>query len=144
MKLIGYLFIIVIFINLSGCTTEGNHEEITYQIENTTGRTVKLLFYKTTEENDSRVLVDTKEVKGNGILWKKTFSLGPGDIPIDMFNSNLLVVVFDDNVFEEHTSGNPENSIMEYIITFSSSNNYTYKITEENFNNAIPCDGPCD
>ena len=141
------LGVLVFTFLLNGCTLEGEDKEIFYRIENTTDYQVSLFFYNVGTDGQ-KFYAYQAEIEGKGIIVeKKVISGSHGDMPSNAFEANLVIVVFDNLRLQEHISGAPrENSILDYPFTYTANGNntYTYEITEENFENAIPCDGPCN
>ena len=140
------LGVLVFTFLLNGCTLEGEDEKLIYRIENTTDHQVSLFFYNIDQEGQ-RNFAFKKEIDGKGLILEKKITALPGEAAIpDLYGANLVVVVFDNSRVEEHINGAPrENSILDYPFTYTvNGNTLTYEITQQNFENAIPCDGPCN
>ena len=140
------LGVLVFTFLLNGCRVEAEDEKLIYRIENTTNHQVSLFFYNIDQEGQ-RNFAFKKEIDGKGLILEKKITARPGAAAIpDLYGANLVVVVFDNSRVEEHINGAPrENSILDYPFTYTvNGNTLTYEITQQNFENAIPCDGPCN
>ena len=139
-------WIIVLLIISNSCTDQGFYEG-RYIIENDTERTVEIRFYKR-QRVGAPILVLTKEINGPGIIYdefKKLYSPGDSEIPKDVFGADSLAVIFNSEKIQAHYESIPfENSLSDFGDYMQDGNTNRYIITEENYENAIPCDGDCE
>ncbi len=125
---------------------EAGPDIVTFRIANETDHRVSLLFYNV-GASGQRTLASRKESDGKGVLWEKKYTVGLQDfVPDNIFDVDLIVIIFNGERAEEHTVYDPEHSMFKRSLNFSGGgNNLVYNITtEKNFDNAIPCDGPCE
>jgi hypothetical protein len=144
MKKVSILFIFLLTFQLSGCRVEANNEEILFRIINATENSVEILFFNR-EEGTEKVFLYSAEVDGEGLLIEINHEvdvMGGSTLPSAVFQANSAELIFNNTRIEEHNEGEPLRSI--FGLNFESVDGArVYTITEENFNNATPCDGPC-
>jgi len=122
-----------------------------YIIENTTERNIEIKFYDRSNEDSSgnSTLVDSRSISGKGIIYDESRTVqGPSDSdsPLEIFKADSLAIFFDNEKVESHYDGIPSGNSLTFIGDYIGIGNttYTYKITEKNYENAIPCDGDCE
>lgn len=139
-------WVIVLLTIFVSCTDRGDYKN-RYIIENATERTVKIKFYKRQRVGKPN-LVFTKVIAGSGVLYDKIKNLdGVTDTksPEDVFGADSLAVIFDGEKFQPHYSGLPfGNSLAFFIDYIQDGDANLYIITEENYQNAMECDGGCN
>lgn len=139
-------WIILLLIISNSCTDQGEYKG-RYIIENATERSVKIKFYERQRVGEP-ILVFTKVIDGPGVLYdevKVLEGVTDREVPMDIFGADSLAVIFDDEKIQAHYSGLPfENSLAFFSDYMQDGNTNRYIITEENYENAIPCDGDCD
>jgi hypothetical protein len=140
------LWVVPILIILNACT-DSKPSKGRYIIENSTERKVKIKFYERQQLGD-QILILTKEIEGPGILYDKVKVLeGVTDRegPRDIFGADSLAVIFDNEKIQPHYEGLPfENSLVFFSDYIQEGDTKRYIITEENYQNAAPCDGDCE
>ena len=147
MKTIIFRIGIILFVlSLNACTDQGEYKG-RYIIDNATDKTVKIKFYDRQRVGEP-VLVRTKEVNGPGITYneyKTLYSPGDNEVPEDVFGADSLAVIFNNQKIQPHFSGLPfENSLASFGDYIQDGDTNRYIITEENYENAVDCDGNCD
>lgn len=132
---------------LVNCTDSATYIT-TYKVVNATDYDVMLRFYKSNTLGQSSFVFQTN-LDGPGLVLERrleTTSLDTNNAT-DAYKADSVAVIFNDVKLEAHTFLEPfESSIMDegdYIIN-KNINEYTYTITEENYNNATPCNGSCN
>ena len=124
--------------------TEAGPSVVTFRIANTTDHRVSLLFYNV-GTSGQRTLASRTESDGKGVLWERKYTSHDRHLPNIVFDVDLIVVVFNGARAEEHTIYGPTHTMFDRTLNFSGGgNNLVYNITERNFDNATPCDGPCE
>lgn len=137
--------IIIIFTVIS-CINPDSYEG-RYIIENDIDENVEIRFYNREQDSDP-ILVLTKAINGRGVLYDESkFLYGPLDREISeyIYGADSIAVIFEKKRVESHYEGFPfENSLTFFSDYKSEGNTKRYIITNQNFENAIPCDGNCD
>jgi hypothetical protein len=144
MKNITILLVCIGTLQFLGCRVEADSEEILYQIVNATEHQVSIFFY--TIEGLEKVFSYSATIEGKGLLVERIIDYDPRgggrSFPSEIFEANFAEVVFDNERIEEHNQLEPVRSL--FSLTFENVNGVQiYMINEENFNNAILCDGAC-
>ena len=141
MKNIWFVFLVFF---LFGCPDMGTYYS-SYSIVNETKHNIELRFYKAIIATEERSFVFKVEIEGEGLIIERTLKTYALDIdsPIEAFKADSVAVIFNKERVEGHKLFVPDgNSILfDYE---RNGNQYTYTITEENYKNATPCDGPCN
>ncbi len=139
-------WVIVLFIISNSCTDQGEYKG-RYIIENATERTVKIKFYERQRVGEP-LLAFTRDIVGPGVLYDEVKVLdGVTDTqsPEDVFGSDSLAVIFDGEKIQAHYEGLPfENSLAFFSDYMQEGDTFRYIITEENYKNALDCDGDCE
>jgi hypothetical protein len=139
-------WVIVLLIISNSCTDQGNYKG-RYIIENATEKEVKIKFYKR-QRVGVPILILTKEINGPGIIYdefKTLYSPGDNEIPKDVFGADSLAVIFDSEKIQAHYESIPfENSLSDFGDYMQEGDTNRYIITEENYQNAVDCDGNCN
>ena len=128
------------------CTDKGVQQTLTYRIENTTDRQVSLLFYNFDAEGN-RILSYSEEIDGPGAVIERDLDVGISapENPTLAFRALLVDVIFDNKRIEEHYNLEPSGrSIVDQGAYVNQNDALTYSINLENFENAVPCNGPCN
>jgi len=136
--------IALLFLALLSCTDLGSTTS-TYKIINGTSHAVELCFYKGSIASEDRSFVFKEEIEVQGLIVERTLKTYALDIdsPIEAFKADSIALIFNKERVEGHTFNSPiDNSLLDDYER--NGNQFTYTITEENYNNAIPCDGLCD
>ena len=137
------VFIVFLILVIQSCTDLGSTTS-KYRIINDTPHTVELRFYKASIASQERKFVLKVEIEGEGLVLERTLKTYPPETnkPTDAYEADSVAVIFNKERVEGHKLFVPDgNSILfDYEINGSQ---YTYTITDENYNNATPCDGPC-
>ncbi|MFI8604891.1 hypothetical protein ACIGCP_10540 [Cellulophaga baltica] len=113
----------------------------TYEIYNTLENIVNIDFFKYGVISDESI-----QVSGIGILKTKTVSKFSNHFGSFM-KADSVRIIFDGNrvqIFSFTTDFNEEGSILDENNYLLEGGNFVYKITQENYDNATPCDGDCD
>ncbi|MFD2100088.1 hypothetical protein [Flagellimonas iocasae] len=141
MKNIWFVFLALF---LFGCPDMGTYHT-SYSIVNETKYDVELRFFQWVF-GEQREYVFSVSIQGTGLILKRSIETDAfgSNTPNDVFKADSVAVIFNNERVEGHTFLEPfDNSIMDEGDYEINTNQYTYTITEENYNNAIPCDGPC-
>jgi hypothetical protein len=131
---------------LCGCTDSSTTTR-KYSIVNETTHTVELRFYKASIATQERNFVFKVDIEGEGLILERTLKTYPPDTngPTDVYEADSVAVIFNMERIEGHVFIEPiSGSIMNLGDYERNGGQFTYTITEENYNNATPCDGPCD
>ena len=133
-------FFAILALIFVGCDTSTSE---TYTIENTLENTVKINFYST-----GAISKPANELEGPGVLYTRTIKAMGANHLITALRGDSIRIVFDNNkvqvfcfykdICEFNEIFNEENYISE------GDSEFVYKITQENYDNATPCDGDCD
>ena len=145
---------VLALLGLYGCFLENRDRVITrnWRIYNDTDRHVLLKFYTTDILVDGqRKFLSTAEIDGPGLVIERRLKAGEGgNVPLRAFGTNgftpnQMDVIFDGERMESHSFRQPlGNSIGNpHVYNDDDPGQPTYHITEENYDNAVPCDGPC-
>ena len=138
--------IIFFIVVLNSCTNQSSYQG-RYIIENATDRTVKIKFYDRQRVGEP-VLVFSKTIDGAGIVYDEHITLySPGDNETaqDVFGADSLAVIFDGEKIQAHYEWLPfENSLSNFEDYVSKGNTKRYIITEENYEDAVDCNGNCN
>jgi hypothetical protein len=108
---------------------------------------VELRFYKASIATQERNFVFKVDIEGEGLILERTLKTYPPDTngPTDVYEADSVAVIFNMERIEGHVFIEPiSGSIMNLGDYERNGGQFTYTITEENYNNATPCDGPCD
>ena len=138
--------LLMLIFTTNNCRTESESEEtVRFSIENKTNSTVSIFIYSLNDSGERSLIYD-KTSNGPGTIWERNIVIMDNEaIPVNVITGDLAVLVFDNSRREEHTMEMPERTMFNTFVSFSGSgNNSVYSINEENFNNAVPCDGPCN
>lgn len=139
-------WVIVLLTIVGSCTDQGDYKG-RYIIENATERSVKIKFYER-QRVGKPVLILIKEINGSGIVYdefKTLSSPGDNEIAKDIFGADSLAVIFNDEKIQAHYSGLPfGNSLVFFSDYIQEGDTNRYIIIEENYQNAIECDGDCE
>jgi hypothetical protein len=138
------IFFVFIALFLLGCPDMGTYYS-SYKIINGTTHAVELRFYKGSIASDERNFVFKAATDGEGLVLErtlKTFALETNS-PIEAFKADSIALVFNKERVEGHKLFVPAGNSMLFDYE-RNGEQFTYTITEENYNNAIPCDGSCN
>ncbi|MEP4743368.1 MAG: hypothetical protein ABJX94_01575 [Flavobacteriaceae bacterium] len=116
----------------------------TYSIVNGTEEQVSLLFYDT--QGDKPELVLSESLNGEGLIVERTLETYMRDqnTPEIAFKADSVSVIFNNERAEAHYQLIPDRSIILGDYEVKSNISFIYTITQENYDNAIPCDGSCN
>ncbi|RDY59608.1 hypothetical protein [Flagellimonas nanhaiensis] len=131
------------FLVLASCTDSSTTTR-NYKIVNGTTDAVELHFYEFPLEGQNK-FVFTTELDGPGLVIERTLKTYALDFntPIEAFKADSIALIFNNERVEGHTFSSPmDNSMLDDYER--NGGQFTYTITEENFNNATPCDEPCN
>ena len=135
-------FILSASITLVTCTDEKMSN--IYRIENATTNEVTLRFYSSSQQ----LLFENQSVEGESLIVERSADFFPGEItsgPNDAFMlADSIAVIFNNERVEGHNTSVPDRSLLLNYESEKGQNVFVYTITQENFDNAIPCDGPCN
>lgn len=135
--------LITLFLNTMSCTDSSTTTRV-YRIINGTTRAVELRFYEIPLKGQTNFVFAT-ELDGSGLVIErklKTYALETNS-PIEAFEADSIALIFNKERVEGHTFSSPPGNSM--LTNYErNGNQFTYTITEENYNNATPCDGPCN
>jgi|SRR6056297_3220649 len=135
--------VVLVFMIVFGCTPEQSTVS-EYQIENGLDFPIALRFYRNglpSTETTTVILEDP------GDTYKKSGeTLGSNTTPFDVFSADSILIVFDGKRIQGHNLFEPKGfSLLNQQDYQSMGNNkFLYLINQKNYNNAIPCDGPCN
>jgi len=139
-------FVILSVITLNSCTDQGDYEG-RYIIENATEREVSIKFYERQQEEEP-ILVFIKTINGSGVLYDEVKDLDgvtDREVPIDIFGADSIAVIFDNQKIQAHYSSIPfQNSLSDFGDYISNGDTKRYIITEENYDDAVECNGDCE
>jgi len=116
-----------------------------YSIVNETKHNIELRFYKLILAGQERSFVFKVTIEGQGLVIKRTLKTYALDVdsPIEAFKADSIALVFNKERVEGHKLFVPAGNSMLFDYE-RNGEQFTYTITEENYNNAIPCDWPCN
>ena len=159
MKTLQFTGIIIILTLLLGCVPEAKMYEATYTINNSTNNEVILRVFKLFENgnyNDYTLFTDDsfygENVEGTNFDYFNDLN---NSEPSVSYSSDSIYVVFDNErilkyVFSGDSNGNSvfsqplnRNILRGGNYTNISNDIYEFVLTEEDYNNAIPCAGDC-
>lgn len=150
MKYLYFLLFSIIICSLYNCRVEADDEEIQYNIENSLTERVDIKLYVIDDEGN-KMLSNEFTIDGEGILAMGKVSTDNGFNPgvTAAFKFNFAELIFNNTRLEEHfldpvASFVPAGRSMVDSGAYLNNNGVaTYTINQTNFDNAIPCDGPC-
>ncbi|MEW2920555.1 hypothetical protein AB1A65_03735 [Muricauda sp. ANG21] len=126
-----------------GCPDIGSYYA-SYRIANETEHDVELRFYEFPLKGQTN-FVFAAELDGSGIVIErtlKTYALETNN-PGEAFEADSIALIFNNGRVEGHTFNSPAGNSM--LTNYErNGDHFTYTITEENYNHANPCDGPCN
>lgn len=131
------------FILLVNCGPEAGEQNYRYIIVNSTNRDIGISIYDTRDKS----FVKTASTSGTGIILEANITVFGGDSasPVSAFEGDSISVNFDNEKLEGHTPGIPfGRSLLDVGDYLKDGNRRIFRITEEDYNNATPCNGPCD
>lgn len=142
------MIIIILLLNLVGCgTDQGKGKTYTYTVKNMSGRDIKIDAYQASITN---IGLKTMYLENGEEITKIFKSPGPPlqeyyDF-IRFFQGDSVVVTFDNEkvetfVLELSCEGDERNPLN---MCFYSDQEETFIFTEEDYENAVPCDGSCN
>jgi len=138
--------LIFIILSINSCTDQGDYKN-RYIIENATERTVTIKFYERQRLSEPK-LVLTKEIDGPGIMYdeiKNLVDVSDRESPEVIFAADSLAVIFDNKKIQAHYESLPfGNSLAFFSDYIQEGDTKRYIITEENYQNALECNGECD
>ena len=138
------ILIVLSALFILSCRVEAEDEVWTFIVENGTGGELLLKLYEMGEP--SREPIISKE---DGEILRERYTDNGLPSVGDVFRTDSIVVVFNNERKETH-SGSPELKSLSMLASISyeqqadDRNKYIYRITQENYDNAIPCNGPCN
>lgn len=145
-KFISAVLFVITVITFIGCV-DGNSYTTKYTIINETDYDVRLLFYNVPAVGVNEFAFEvTKNGPGN-VLERtiETSAVADPNDPKAAYEADSVSLIFDNERIQGHLGAVPDRSIM-FVAHYEANedgDDYIYRITEENFNNATPCDGPC-
>lgn len=126
-----------------GCTPEQSTIS-EYQIENGLDIPIVLRFYRNGLPSTQTIVVN---LEGLGDTYKKSGeALGSSTTPFDVFSADSISMVFDGKRTQGHNLFEPNvfSLLNQQDYQKMSSGRFLYLIDQNNYNNAILCDGPCN
>lgn len=140
------LLIFLVLIPFTSCTNSGTYEG-RYIIENQTDKRVELRFYSH-RDGPNATLALTRNSDGPGVLYdesKKLYSPLDRETPEIVYGADSIVILFDNQHVQTHFGFIPIYNSLTFFGDYKSEGNIKrYVITNQNFEEAIPCDGTCD
>ncbi|MFC4220730.1 hypothetical protein [Flagellimonas marina] len=125
------------------CTDSSTTTRV-YRIVNSTTHAVELHFYEIPLKGQTNFVFATG-LDDSGLVIErklKTYAL-ESNSPIEAFEADSIALIFNNERVEGHTFNSPAGNSM--LTNYErNGDHFTYTITEENYNNANPCDGPCN
>lgn len=134
------IYLILPFLVIS-CWPREMEETINLLINNGLDNRVELKFFKNGLPSGKKSI--SKLGKG------EIFSDGDTDTVVlinEILQADSIVMIFDNERRETHmllTNQPMDHNLFNYDSYEITGDTYTYTIDEKNYNNAIPCDGPC-
>ncbi|MDB9781683.1 hypothetical protein OAE03_02580 [Winogradskyella sp.] len=156
-----YLIFVIIFMFLSSCVTEADMWERTYQINNNSGRDIIIRLYKnfSNEIFEDIEISNNQSYRGDKIEGSNYDALNDAESikPGQSYSSFKVIVVFENIKSIEYSRidsdgddipdsfSEPINRNLLRAGNYITAGNeiYEFVLTEEDYNNAIPCDGDC-
>ena len=149
-----FLALITILIS---CGPETEREMRTYVILNETNNNVTLLLsLNNIDELNTYVVLGTNEIyRGERLELGNLTMLPETTTPVQSLGADEVAIVFDDEYIlffdvdlsnEEPVFSNPlnRNPLRHGSYEFIGDDEFLFTITQEDFENATPCDGPCE
>ena len=141
-KIFGLSMILYI---LFGCE-ELSTTKIEYIVENGTDHNIELNFFKTVNV-DGVEFVFSERLSGKGEFFSKSDDIvfNGNESPNGIFESDSVVVIFNNERQEVHFGFDPEENNVFNVSDYRREQEGRSRIllTEQNFNNSVPCNGPC-
>lgn len=152
------LFFVTIFLLLVlSCGPETEREMRTYVILNETNNNVTLLLsLNNIDKLNTYVVLGTNEIyRGERLELGNLIMLPETTTPVQSLGADEVTIVFDDEYIlffdvdlsnEEPVFSNPlnRNPFRHGSYEFIGDDEFLFTITQEDFENATPCDGPCE
>ena len=93
-------------------------------------------------------MLDSQSSEGEGLVVERSADFFAGEKTTGPRNAYMLAdsiaVIFNNERVEGHNTSVPDRSLLLNYESEKGQNVFVYTITQENFDNAIPCDGPCN
>lgn len=160
-KTILNLLLFISFLSIESCTTEDEEINRQYQLMNASDTTIKIKFYNTFSNTSFETEVEPEDVFLGDVLiyrsgndqWNDENSVFPSSA---YKNSDSLVVIFDEKLYltlfytaKTSTSYSYSEPIDRNIFRHGNyeeieRENFQFKITQQDYENAEPCNGNCD
>ncbi|MDC0006464.1 hypothetical protein OAE03_02575 [Winogradskyella sp.] len=159
MRRLKFLGLVIILILSFSCVTEADMWERTYQIKNSTGFDITIRAF---ENFDGTGLFEDVDLSNNEIYTGVKASGSnfnylnnpENDIPTISFSYTRFIIVFSNSRKTTHSFDVEDNNVIFSEPTdrnlFRGGNyidigndNYEFVLTQEDYDNAIPCDGDC-
>lgn len=149
-----YLFLLIIFIS---CGPEARMFNRTFVIKNGLEIPVKVNIYLNEELKDNKTLLPDQVFKGNELETDQDLREMPNGIgPLTSFKGNIIEVIYNNEKKSISTSSDINNGLGFFSEpaerNLLRTGNYEdlgneesqFTITQQDFDNATPCDGPCE
>jgi hypothetical protein len=148
MRIIKKILFTVLMMLLFGCPDIQTFST-RYMIVNETDHQVQLRFYKAIITTEERSFEFKVEIEGEGLILERILDTDAltGNGPTVAYESDSVAVIFNNERIEGHILTVPVSGSIMNISGYQSNeagNDYLYTITNTNYNNATPCDGPCN
>ena len=134
------LYLLFIFVLSVSCTVE-SREFAEYIITNDLERSVELRFYRGGDLiNDSPIV----SIDGKGEIIRKSKTDFARVSPFHVFGTDSISIIFNNERAEQHILFDSLSILNQESYQGLGKGLYEYTITQENYDNAIPCDGTCN
>lgn len=139
-----YFFLtIALILCVLSCTDIGTKTK-TFKVVNDTEEQVSLFIYMFKDGKAELVL--SESITGKGLIVERTLETDMRDqnTPEIAFQADSVSVIFNNERTEAHSINIPYERYLWDTGKVIDDRCFTYTITQENYDNAIPCDGACN
>lgn len=149
------IFFVALLVFLNSCFLEAREFDIRFSILNESTVVVQLDLFETNGEFSSSIVIEPNEVYFDERTFKtRSFLENPNNNAL--INGERAVFIFNDERFAEYSFGLDNNNEIAFSTPLNRNifrigsyedlgdEDFLYTITQEDFENATPCDGPCE
>lgn len=135
------ILILIPLLLLNSCWPREMEETINLVINNGLDNRVVMLFFSNGIPSGEESIF----INGKGEIFRDGDTATIVQVH-EILQADSIVIVFDNERIETHKlfyNEPPGNNLFDLCSSQRKGDTYTYIIDEKNYNNAIPCDGPC-
>lgn len=151
-KILLYIIYTMLFI---ACGPDIQRPETTYILENETSAAIEVLFARTIGSDDRINLLPGERFRSRTLEFTNPDRSEDSFAPWQFLGGNPLIFIFnDDRILEYEVNFGGDISFSEPILRnplrhgnyedLGNDNEFLFTITQEDFDAATPCDGPCE